>query len=171
MSAFWIYKCNSKGREHQRAWGDWAEVFASTAAREWGTTKFVPELMRHVNNRPVLRRVTNLKNSSGCWHGQDVSESHLRAWSDTRRSIPPKKRSVNRTNLAFVKRLCVHSACRSSEGRRADIIDVAMSDATQILSQIETDDTIAAEQLLPLVYDELRKLAAHRLFLERPGHT
>jgi hypothetical protein len=38
-----------------------------------------------------------------------------------------------------------------------------MSDVTQILSQIESGDPKAAEQLLPLVYEELRKLAAARL--------
>ena len=37
-----------------------------------------------------------------------------------------------------------------------------MSDVTQILSRIESGDPTAAEQLLPLVYDELRKLAAHQ---------
>jgi RNA polymerase sigma factor (TIGR02999 family) len=46
-----------------------------------------------------------------------------------------------------------------------------MADVTQILSQIEQGDPAAAEQLLPLVYDELRKLAASRLARERPDHT
>jgi RNA polymerase sigma factor (TIGR02999 family) len=46
-----------------------------------------------------------------------------------------------------------------------------MSDVTQILSQIESGDPSAAEQLLPLVYDELRKLAASRLAHEKPGQT
>jgi RNA polymerase sigma factor (TIGR02999 family) len=46
-----------------------------------------------------------------------------------------------------------------------------MSDVTQILSAIEAGDTNAAEQLLPLVYDELRKLAAQKLAHERPGQT
>jgi len=46
-----------------------------------------------------------------------------------------------------------------------------MSDVTRILSQIESGDPSAAEQLLPLVYDELRKLAAVRLASEAPGHT
>lgn len=46
-----------------------------------------------------------------------------------------------------------------------------MSDVTQILSQIESGDGSAAEQLLPLVYDELRKLAAARLAQEKPGQT
>jgi RNA polymerase sigma factor (TIGR02999 family) len=46
-----------------------------------------------------------------------------------------------------------------------------MSDVTQILSAIERGDPHAAEQLLPLVYDELRRLAAHRLAGEGPGHT
>jgi RNA polymerase sigma factor (TIGR02999 family) len=46
-----------------------------------------------------------------------------------------------------------------------------MSDVTSILSQIERGDPSAAEQLLPLVYDELRKLAAQRLSQEKPGQT
>ena len=46
-----------------------------------------------------------------------------------------------------------------------------MTDVTQILSQIESGDPAAAEQLLPLVYDELRRLAAHRLAQESPGQT
>src|SRR5262245_25004597 len=47
----------------------------------------------------------------------------------------------------------------------------AMNDVTQILSRIESGDDAAAEQLLPLVYDELRRLAAHRLAQEKPGQT
>lgn len=46
-----------------------------------------------------------------------------------------------------------------------------MSDLTHILSQIECGDPSAAEQLLPLVYDELRKLAAAKLAQEKPGQT
>lgn len=46
-----------------------------------------------------------------------------------------------------------------------------MSDVTRILSQIESGDPLAAEQLLPLVYDELRKLAAVKLAQEKPGQT
>ncbi len=46
-----------------------------------------------------------------------------------------------------------------------------MSDVTQILRQIETGDPSAAEQLLPLVYEELRNLAAVRLAEEKPGQT
>jgi RNA polymerase sigma factor (TIGR02999 family) len=46
-----------------------------------------------------------------------------------------------------------------------------MSDVTRILSAIEQGDPHAAEQLLPLVYDELRQLAAHKLAQEKPGQT
>ncbi len=46
-----------------------------------------------------------------------------------------------------------------------------MHDVTQILGQIESGDPLAAEKLLPLVYDELRKLAAARLSQEKPGQT
>jgi RNA polymerase sigma factor (TIGR02999 family) len=46
-----------------------------------------------------------------------------------------------------------------------------MSEVTRILSAIEQGDPSAAEQLLPLVYEELRKLAAQRLAEEKPGQT
>jgi RNA polymerase sigma factor (TIGR02999 family) len=48
---------------------------------------------------------------------------------------------------------------------------LAMSDVTRILSAIEQGDPTAAEALLPLVYGELRKLAARRLAHERAGQT
>src|SRR6476660_6478731 len=46
-----------------------------------------------------------------------------------------------------------------------------MPDVTQILSAIEAGDPNAAAELLPLVYDELRKLAAARMAEEKPGQT
>jgi RNA polymerase sigma factor (TIGR02999 family) len=46
-----------------------------------------------------------------------------------------------------------------------------MSDVTRILSSIDRGDPQAAERLLPLVYDELRKLAVQRLAREKPGQT
>jgi len=46
-----------------------------------------------------------------------------------------------------------------------------MTDVTRILSAIEQGDAHAAEQLLPLVYEELRKLAAQKLAREKPGQT
>ena len=46
-----------------------------------------------------------------------------------------------------------------------------MSDVTRILSAIEEGDAHAAEQLLPLIYDELRKLATQKLAHEAAGHT
>jgi RNA polymerase sigma factor (TIGR02999 family) len=46
-----------------------------------------------------------------------------------------------------------------------------MTDVTQILNAIEQGDAQAAEQLLPLVYDELRRLAAEKMAKEKPGQT
>jgi RNA polymerase sigma factor (TIGR02999 family) len=46
-----------------------------------------------------------------------------------------------------------------------------MPEVTQILTRIEAGDPSAAEQLLPLLYDELKKLAAHKLAKEKPGQT
>src|SRR5207237_1547356 len=47
----------------------------------------------------------------------------------------------------------------------------SMSDVTQILQAIEKGDAKAANELLPLVYQELRRLAAHKMSNEAPGHT
>jgi RNA polymerase sigma factor (TIGR02999 family) len=46
-----------------------------------------------------------------------------------------------------------------------------MADVTQILNAIEQGNAAAAEQLLPLVYDELRRLAAEKMAQEKPGQT
>ena len=46
-----------------------------------------------------------------------------------------------------------------------------MSDVTRILTAIEQGDAKASEELLPLVYNELRRMAAHKMSAERPGHT
>ena len=46
-----------------------------------------------------------------------------------------------------------------------------MNDVTRLLSAVAHGDPTAAEQLLPLVYDELRRLAAQRLAREKPGQT
>lgn len=54
---------------------------------------------------------------------------------------------------------------------RHHFVDWPMSEVTRILSQVESGDRAAAEQLLPLVYDELRKLAAAKLAQEKPGQT
>jgi len=46
-----------------------------------------------------------------------------------------------------------------------------MSDVTQVLQRIEQGDGKAAEELLPLVYEELRKLATQKMAREQPGQT
>jgi RNA polymerase sigma factor (TIGR02999 family) len=48
---------------------------------------------------------------------------------------------------------------------------IAMSEVTQILQQVDAGDPSAAEELLPLVYDELRRLAARNMARESPDHT
>jgi RNA polymerase sigma factor (TIGR02999 family) len=54
---------------------------------------------------------------------------------------------------------------------QAEVDPMAMNDVTVILSAIEQGDPKAAEQLLPMVYDDLRKLAAQKLAQEKPGQT
>src|SRR5262245_29968414 len=54
---------------------------------------------------------------------------------------------------------------------RPEGILTGMSEVTRLLSAIEQGDPHAAEQLLPLVYDELRKLASQKLAHEKPGQT
>ena len=87
--------------------------------------------------------------------------------------------SIQQGRCATVRRriLAPHSSnlCQipppRHSGERGVIIDGVMSDVTQILSQIAQGDPSAAEQLLPLVYDELRHLASQKLARESPGQT
>ena len=61
--------------------------------------------------------------------------------------------------------------CATHRSLAPSLVGPLMSDVTRILSQIEQGDPQAAEKLLPLVYDELRKLAAVKLAQEKPGQT
>jgi RNA polymerase sigma factor (TIGR02999 family) len=63
----------------------------------------------------------------------------------------------------------LESRSRTPLGRPSEV--VSMNDVTSILSAVEKGEAGAAEQLLPLVYDELKKLAAQRLARENPGQT
>jgi RNA polymerase sigma factor (TIGR02999 family) len=75
-------------------------------------------------------------------------------------TLPTPLRNPHGRRLARIeaRRLC---SCRIPE----------MSDITRILAAIDQGDPSASEQLLPLVYDELRQLAAQRLAAEKPGQT
>src|SRR5579864_2388990 len=63
------------------------------------------------------------------------------------------------------------ASCTRSSTDRATAFGMTMHDMTRMFNAIEQGDPHAAEQLLPLVYDELRKLAAQRLSKESPGQT
>jgi RNA polymerase sigma factor (TIGR02999 family) len=79
-----------------------------------------------------------------------------------------------RFKLGLVATWSVATAlCVCSEGAFSDYVNyiAAMSDITQILQQIESGNRKASSELLPIVYDELRKLAAARMANERPDHT
>jgi RNA polymerase sigma factor (TIGR02999 family) len=57
------------------------------------------------------------------------------------------------------------------ESSGVDLYSRCVSEVTQILERVEQGDPKAADQLLPLVYEELRKLAAAKMAQERPGQT
>lgn len=70
----------------------------------------------------------------------------------------------------------LQQAAKQARGTSACFVSVRryhvfMSDMTRILDRMERGDMQAAGELLPLVYDELRKLAASRMAREQPGHT
>src|SRR5262245_31071394 len=67
-----------------------------------------------------------------------------------------------------MSRMVDRLACNALVGR---LLSGVMSEVTQILSSMAAGDARAAGQLLPLVYDELRKLAAQKLAQEKPGQT
>jgi RNA polymerase sigma factor (TIGR02999 family) len=84
-----------------------------------------------------------------------------------------KTRRLTRFNTRGRKRFLIplQASGKNETRRRLSRSVASMSDVTRILSAIEQGDPHAAEQLLPLVYDELRKLAAQRMTQEKPGQT
>jgi len=64
---YWVYKCNSKDREYQRTYGDWAEVFESAGPQWWGTTKIVqsyPKRALATRSWPIKQTETNCRRSA-----------------------------------------------------------------------------------------------------------
>src|SRR5262245_28477460 len=93
-------------------------------------------------------------------------------------AIPASARWIiwTRATVALIPdRVTSHRASALGHGtgtvRRQPTASRAMTDVTRVLSAIEQGDPLAAEQLLPLVYDELRNLAAVKLAQEKPGQT
>src|SRR3954466_7071856 len=77
------------------------------------------------------------------------------------RLAPPAGRSVLAPGRAFL----------SGRSSRRGLSSAPMSEVTRVLSAIERGDPHAAGQLLPLVYDELRRLAAGKVAREAAGHS
>src|SRR5262249_39014738 len=103
-------------------------------------------------------------------------------WSISRSWTLPRRRRLAPAHgeLLLPERQAAGEALAAKEAPRgparlprpvAWAIFASMSEVTRILSAIQQGDPSAAEQLLPLVYDELRRLAAERLAQERPGQT
>jgi RNA polymerase sigma factor (TIGR02999 family) len=88
--------------------------------------------------------------------------TNLAAYCSKTREVPKKSTTRERPAVTLLDDL---------RGRGQDLSEPPMSEVTRILSAIEQGDPSAAEQLLPLVYDELRQLAAQRLAQEQPGQT
>lgn len=57
--SYWIYKCNSRGGEHQRAMGDWDDVFSHSGVTHWGSTEWVPQLKEASPGDLILAYQTN----------------------------------------------------------------------------------------------------------------
>ena len=83
----------------------------------------------------------------------------------------PSSDPVNRFLSQFVRNPPFASRAGYNQGAGNSSKATPLSDVTRILSNIESGDPSAAEQLLPLVYEELRSLAAARLNHEKPGQT
>jgi hypothetical protein len=82
-------------------------------------------------------------------------------------------RSSRRTNQ---RSLLIRQVRKKGKGVRStisqpDLTYPQVSDVTRILDAVHKGDAEAAEQLLPMVYNELRKVAAHKMAEEKPGHT
>ena len=115
--------------------------------------------------RLMFRRIQRAQ--TGLKHRQPVDEFVLHSESPPRNDRPGNARPTS----------VYRPASRVASVARSDILTGqrpgtnAMSEVTRILSAIEQGDPHAASQLLPLVYDELRKLAAQKLAQEKPGQT
>src|SRR5208283_2022339 len=117
----------------------------------------------------------SIRSTISCW---GRSAAHPRHLPSTRRQaalgFPKKERFLDRIGLTFLgcrrKLMSIFEKCLIPVSLLSPLCR-HMSEVTRILSQIASGDPQAGEQLLPLVYEELRKLAAQKMAQEKPGQT
>src|SRR5438876_5079927 len=85
-------------------------------------------------------------------------------------SCAPQRRGSRQNRFSSARWPSLHSVSRLTVISVAVIL-APMSDVTRILKAIEQGDPSAGDELLPLVYGELRRLAAQKLSQEKPGQT
>ena len=84
---------------------------------------------------------------------------------EDRLNVDPQKSRGGRVAVRTAQRATI------AHGRFLSLLGMAMCDVTQILGEIEAGDPLAADKLMTLIYDELRKLAAEKMAQENPGQT
>ena len=109
-----------------------------------------------------MRHQTTLRGTKKCLHGRWLQETV-----NARLMGRGNNRTYFDTARGCQDRVSVDRSASEWHHDPLGCILVFMPDVTQILSQIEQGDPSAAEQLLPMVYEELRKLAAHSYILPR----
>ena len=94
----WIYKCNSRGREHQVTWGDWDHFFSGQTKGEWGSTEWVPELAKAQRGDMVLAYQTDRNELVGVVEVVELrrrgpyEDLILRPHEELRRKVRPLKK-------------------------------------------------------------------------------
>jgi RNA polymerase sigma factor (TIGR02999 family) len=124
-------------------------------------SKVVPRFMSERSGLSLMFAV--LVDASAAWHGIKISPTVGHSWTDS-----------NRAQMQVLQRRWPHSRKPGRFGvypAGLDVYSCFVSEVTQILERAEQGDTHAAAELLPLVYEELRRLAAAKMANEAAGHT
>jgi hypothetical protein len=101
---YWIYKCNSRGGEHQVAEGDWNEVFSSAGATDWGSTEWIPQLKEAARGDLILAYQTNRNELVGLARVERVEKRgryldlYLEPVEELRVKVRPLKQASERIN-------------------------------------------------------------------------
>jgi len=138
---YWVYKCNSKDREYQRTYGDWAEVFEGQGPQWWGTTEIVPELSNAKVGDTILAYQTDRNELVGVAHvvGWKPQGKFRRLILKPIRTIGVRVRPLKKTNPKVARIPALQP------GQIRTLYSISRADAAALLKSAGVHMALAAE--------------------------
>lgn len=125
---WWVYKCNSRNLQHQRAYGDWRDFFAKNRTKDWGSSNWIPELNCLNKSDMVIAYQTNINEIVGLVEVHRTCERDSYVYLTPIEQIRVKVRPLKKADPK------INAIPAFKPGPIQTIYDISFADARRILT-------------------------------------